>query len=250
MCDHRRGGHQPGRAEPHPPRARHERPPDVQDGVLPTTLEAGGEVELIPTKARDFFQGPDDIYELIYTGGTGLGDPLDRETDAVAHDVSETATSVGAAREYYGVALTQAGPYDWRVDVGKTERLRRDRRAARLELPVFDGSMPDAGQIEDGQPFVCLLLNLGMAEHAGGHACFCTWCRGVVCGSAENYKNHSRFEEVALSAANPYFIPARTFLDTAFVARRYFCLSCGALFDLEACESGAEPFRDVTLEHA
>ena len=72
----------------------------------------------------------------------------------------------------------------------------------------------------------------------------------MVSDADVNYKVRSRFEEVALTEVNPHFIESRTFLDTAFVARRYFCPNCGVLFDLEACEPGAEPFRDVTLELA
>lgn len=72
----------------------------------------------------------------------------------------------------------------------------------------------------------------------------------VVSDASENYKSRSRFEEVELGRTNPYFIAPRTFLDTGFVARRYFCPGCGALFDLEACEPGAEPFRDVSLAMA
>lgn len=220
----------------------------MQQGKVPTTFEeAGGTVELIPTKARNFFQGPDDIYELIYTGGTGLGDPLDRDPEAVARDVSETSTSVAAASERYGVVVTQAGPDDWQVDVEPTNSLRRQRREARQRLPVFNGSQPNGERIDEHRPFTKLLLNLAVAEHGEGHVCFCAKCRAVVCDAAENYKNYSRFEEVPLGETNPYFIPAKTFLDVGFVARRYFCPSCGALFDLEACEPGAEPFRDVTL---
>lgn len=222
-----------------------------KDGSIPTTFEeAGGEVELIPTKARDFLQRPGDVYELIYTGGTGLGDPLDRDPQAVAHDVSETSTSPEAARDFYGVILTRNGPYDWSVDEQATKALRSERREARRALPVFNDSEPGGDEVAEGVAITRLLLNLAVAESGDGHVCFCTECRHVVCDAAENYKAFSRFEEVALPETNPYFIPAKTFLDTAFVARRYFCPSCGALFDLEACEPGAEPFRDVALDAA
>lgn len=71
-----------------------------------------------------------------------------------------------------------------------------------------------------------------------------------MCDASENYKTRSRFEEVELPRTNEHFIEPKTFLDTGFVARRYFCPRCAALFDLEACEPGAEPFRDLTLEAA
>lgn len=220
-----------------------------KEGVVPTTFEqAGGQVELVPTKARNFFQTPDDIYELVYTGGTGLGDPLDRNPAAVAADVAETSTSREAALEYYGVVVTEVGPYDWGVDAAATERVRAERREARLKLPVFNGSEPDDVRIEDGLPSTRLLLNLAVIEHDGGHACVCTSCGHVVCNATENYKEYSRYEEAPLPSVNPYFIEPMTFLDIGFVARRYFCPSCGVLFDVEACEPGAEPFRDVSLD--
>ena len=93
-----------------------------------------------------------------------------------------------------------------------------------------------------------MLLNLGVAESSGGRVCFCTRCRRIVCDASENYKLRSRFEELELPRTNKHFIEPKTFLDTGFVARRYFCPGCAALFDLEACEAGAEPFRDLTLE--
>jgi N-methylhydantoinase B len=220
----------------------------MADGRMPTTFaDAGGEVELIPTKARNFFQAPGDVYELIYTGGTGLGDPLDRDPQAVATDVSEDCTSPAAAHAYYGVVLEQAGPYDWRVDTDATERTRQERRDARRALPVFDGGSPEGGRVPDGRAFTRILLNLAVAEHEGRDVCFCTQCRAVVCDASDNYKSRSRFEELELPQVNGYFIPPKTFLDTGFVARRYFCPGCTALFDLEACMPGAEPFRDVSL---
>ena len=113
-------------------------------GVLPTTMEeVGGQIERIPAKARDFFQTPDDVYEFIYNGGTGLGEPLKRDPSAVAHDVSEGSTSPWAARELYGVVLEQVGEHDWVVERA-TETLRRDcaRRAPRV--PLFNrGSVSD-----------------------------------------------------------------------------------------------------------
>lgn len=221
----------------------------MRDGAIPTTFEdAGGEIELIPTKARDFFQAPEDIYELVYTGGTGLGDPLDRDPEAVARDVSETSTTPEAAREHYAVAVTRSGPYDWRVDAEATEAARHERREARTRLPIFDGAEPEGGEVPEAEPFTRVLLNLGVAEHSGRRVCFCTQCRGIVCDASENYKTRSRFEEVELPRTNEHFIEPKTFLDTGFVARRYFCPRCAALFDLEACEPGAEPFRDLTLE--
>lgn len=55
-----------------------------------------------------------------------------------------------------------------------------------------------------------------------------------MCDASENYKLRSRFEELELPRADKHFIAPETFLDTGFVARRYFCPGCAALFDLAA----------------
>lgn len=226
---------------------------DVQqllaDGVVPTSMqEVGGQIERIPAKARNFFQTPDDVYEFIYNGGTGLGDPLLRDPDAVADDVSEGSTSLWAARELYRVVLQQAGDHDWIVDEAATERLRADELARRLKLPVFAGGPVSEETVDPDTPVTRLLLSLGLASLDGRHATVCTKCRGVIAPEQAGYKEHARFEELPLRDTNPYFLAGRTFLDVEFVLRRYFCPRCGSLFDVEVCEAGAAPFRDVALD--
>ena len=220
----------------------------MAEGVLPTTLEsAGGEIDRIPPKARDFFQTPDDIYELVYTAGTGFGDPFERESERVEQDVNNGDTSLEAARALYGVVLVPGVADDVEVDEDATRALRHETRVARLAYPVFNGTEPHGGSVVEGAPFTRLLLSLGVAEHDGEQVCFCTSCHSVLSSLEDNYKEFSRFEEIELSEANPYYPPAKAFVDRAFVARRYFCPSCGALFDTEVCEPGATPFRDVVL---
>lgn len=238
-----------------PNRVELARDSDVQrllaDGVLPTTMrEVGGSIERIPAKARDFFQTPDDVYEFVYNGGTGLGDPLLRDPAAVADDVSEGCTSPWAARELYRVVLDQAGEHDWVVDEAATQALRARALAGRLELPVFDGGPVSGETIDAGVPVTRLLLSLGLASLGEHYATVCTQCRGVVAAEQVNYKERSRFEELRLRDTNPYFMDGRTFLDVEFVLRRYFCPHCAALFDVEVCEAGAAPFRDVALDLA
>jgi N-methylhydantoinase B len=69
-----------------------------------------------------------DIYSVIWQGGGGWGDPLDREATAVARDVAAGAVSVAAAREIYGVVLDSGGA----PDEAATERQREAIRKARV----------------------------------------------------------------------------------------------------------------------
>jgi acetophenone carboxylase len=66
----------------------------------------------------------------LSTGGTGYGDPLDRDPAAVERDVAKELVSVDVAHDVYGVVID---PRTHRVDAAATEELRRGVLAARLE---------------------------------------------------------------------------------------------------------------------
>ena len=65
-----------------------------------------------------------DVYVHRTAGGGGWGDPLEREPEAVAHDVANEKVSAVAARELYGVALGEGGA----VDHDATAAVRAERR--------------------------------------------------------------------------------------------------------------------------
>ena len=218
------------------------------DGVLATAMdEVGGTIERIPAKARDFAQGPDDVYEFIYNGGTGFGDPIDRDPVAVAEDVSEGSVSPEAARQLYCVVLDQQAPFDWAVDNDATRALRAEVVAERRELPIGDGHHEGAGMVGDDVPRLQLLPSLAIAEQDGKYVTFCQGCRTVLGPVDSNYKEYCRYEERALSDTNPYFFDGPVFLDVEYVLRRYFCPNCGSLIDADCCESSEPPFRDIDL---
>jgi N-methylhydantoinase B len=68
-----------------------------------------------------------DIYSVIWQGGGGWGDPLEREADAVARDVTSGAVTEQTAREIYGVVVNGSG-----ADHTATERQREAIRKARV----------------------------------------------------------------------------------------------------------------------
>ena len=70
--------------------------------------------------------GEDALY-VRWNGGGGYGDPLDREPEQVRDDVVGSLVSVEAARDAYGVVLSQSGE----LDLPATKTLRRDMKSAR-----------------------------------------------------------------------------------------------------------------------
>ena len=68
-----------------------------------------------------------DVYSVIWQGGGGWGDPLERATEAVARDIASGAVSTDAAKEIYGVIVSNG-----QVDAAATERQRETIRKDRV----------------------------------------------------------------------------------------------------------------------
>lgn len=91
----------------------------------------GGLVDNVPIKAGE-------LMRVRTTGGGGWGDPLDRDTAMVLHDVIQGKVSIHGARNDYGVVIVEGedGPA---IDMDATDSLRAEMRAARTEpLEMID----------------------------------------------------------------------------------------------------------------
>jgi N-methylhydantoinase B len=94
---------------------------------------ADGSREVLPSKCDNIRVGNGDLLHYITWGGGGWGDPLERDAALVALEVSRGLVSPEGAKRY-GVLLEPSGALDEKA----TDRLRKDMREARGEVPVFD----------------------------------------------------------------------------------------------------------------
>ncbi len=78
------------------------------------------------------------LVRIDTTGGGGWGDPLEREPELVALDVTQGKVSASSARADYGVALVPAPDGSYGVDSDATVGLRDELRAKRGFVPFFD----------------------------------------------------------------------------------------------------------------
>ena len=104
-----------------------------------TLVRAHGSTVELPSKVRDVpvYEGDRLVFETA--GAGGVGDPLERDPEAVAKDIRWGLVSRQAAEGEYGVVLAGDGS----VDAGATEAKREDLRAGRGDLPGFDhGDLP------------------------------------------------------------------------------------------------------------
>jgi N-methylhydantoinase B len=124
---------------------RHHTYPYGVDGGKPgasskkTLIRKDGEEVELPSKVRDVpvFEGDRLVFETA--GAGGVGDPLERDPEAVAKDVHWNLVSHEAAESEYGVVVGEDG----QVDAAATESRREELRSGRGEIPEFDhGQLP------------------------------------------------------------------------------------------------------------
>ncbi len=108
-------------------------------------VRSDGTEEELPSKVENVPVAAGDKLVFSTAGGGGLGDPLGRDPETVATEVHRGLISEEAAREEYGVVVTDDGS----VDADATERQRSDIRETRDEPTEFDyGPLPDDDDLE------------------------------------------------------------------------------------------------------
>ena len=102
-------------------------------------IRDGGEEISLPSKVSDVPVKAGDRLVFATAGSGGVGDPLARDPEAVAKDVSWGLVSSESAGDEYGVVLDGSG----QVDQNATESGREELRGNRGELLDFDhGPLP------------------------------------------------------------------------------------------------------------
>jgi N-methylhydantoinase B/oxoprolinase/acetone carboxylase alpha subunit len=100
---------------------------DVQDLLVNHTVGGNYEYEFQGRSVRPYSDG-DVITFAFSTGGTGYGDPLDRDPAQVEVDIEKNVITPGTAQQVYKVVWDEASR---RVDHAATAKLRTEELAAR-----------------------------------------------------------------------------------------------------------------------
>ncbi|WP_247730731.1 hydantoinase B/oxoprolinase family protein [Halovivax limisalsi] len=88
---------------------------------------------------------PGGVASIQTPGGGGYGDPLERDPEAVLEDVRDEKVSAEAARERYGVVVS-----DGELDREATQDRREELRAARPDGGTEAANAPDGGRDDSG----------------------------------------------------------------------------------------------------
>ena len=192
-------------------------------------------------QAKDFREfGPDDFVVSVNNAGGGFGDPLLRDPDAVARDVSEGRVSAGLARSVYGVVLSGGGAGGVAADTVATAAQRNALREQRLASarPVRPGQ---GGGVVDGGQVLHPVADTVEAVAVGGQRLLrCTRCHHALGDYTEDYKQGTVFADSPLTTLTP--LNGLCQLDR-YVLRQFYCPGCGTAVATDVQDSG-EQVRD------
>jgi hypothetical protein len=179
--------------------------------------------------------------------GSGYGDPLDRDPQAVLRDVETFAVSVRLAADVYGVVFAADGLSVDEAATGALRRRVRDERKANAE-PVSPSAVfhPDSS----GTPVRRMHDYVEIASLDDGRVVSrCTVCAHVYADGAQNYKAGALRRKVAPNEWSSSPLPD----GGAFLAElhEFFCPGCATLVDVEvhcpSIESDDRPVWDIRL---
>jgi N-methylhydantoinase B len=110
----------------------------LSEGRLPSWEELSIDTNIEILEAKEVWEGRrhlrkgNDAFVMTFAAGGGFGDPLEREPELVRADVEDGVVSLEAARDVYGVDLTEQGTQT-ELDLQRVENDRGALRAARLQ---------------------------------------------------------------------------------------------------------------------
>src|SRR6266545_2654754 len=195
-----------------------------------------GEEVTLALRQENFIQKPDDVYAVIWSAAGGFGDPLERDPEKVRDDVIEQrSVSAGAARDLYGVVITDG----W-LDQAATRDLRAERRGAHRRK---DGEVKRL----DGERLARTTDNLELRREKDGLYLCCAKCTADLGPVQDNYKDHCLRRESDVSESNPNIGDYRRYIDDRPVFRQFFCPGCGALVENEVARADDPVLRDIEL---
>lgn len=200
--------------------------------------ESGGATKNLGPKPGSFPITPEDLFEVTWQGGGGLGDPLDRDPTDVLADVRYGVVGTVAALETYGVVFDESGE----VDAAATAVARRGIRAARLG--VDSAALSDPAPVTDDPVAGGIKLSDRLVAARGETG---QWQVRTVDGAVLS-RGSTRWREGAhrFEMALPPKVGDELHADLAVTG--WACPVTGALLAVDIHPRNEEPFHDLDLD--
>jgi N-methylhydantoinase B len=178
--------------------------------------------EFLPSKAESVL-GPCDVLIFHPPGGGGYGDPLERESAAVADDFALGRVTRAGAERFYGVIFDASGSVDFDRTAQGRAALRRDRVGGAFAERGPWGGEALARRVGDA-------LDLVGSNHQTTlrcRRCGCTLGPTLADGTA------ARQQFQPLAAAGPWLARRWDGHSPNFDLREVICPGCGQMLDVQ-----------------
>ncbi|MGA0991532.1 MAG: acetone carboxylase subunit gamma, partial [Burkholderiaceae bacterium] len=225
----------------------------LADRDMPSDIaDLQGTPETLALRQQNFTQHPSDVYAVIWTGGGGFGDPLQRDAQRVWHDVVETrSVSRQAAAAIYGVVVND----DESLDQAATDAYRHDLRQRRRAYRHASQKGWQPGAVLDGPVLREVTEQLVVRAPKGARGArakqqarwSCRHCATDLGPIQSNYKDGCARHDAPIEHSNPNVGDWRRYIDHEPVFRQFFCPGCGALIENEVARIDDPPLNDIAL---
>ncbi len=200
--------------------------------LTPSDLTA--EAEVLPSHGTYIPIASGDTFRAFCAGGSGLGDPLFRETWRVAKDVADAMVTADIVERVYGVIFAPGG----QVDEEATTAMRRRIRAERV------GGKPE----REPEPMLEYRSPLRVEDKDGEQWFACNHCGKELGPTSENWKEHVAHESWPLVERARYLgIYVRPRSNPEMWMWEFYCPSCGSMMETNIYEEGETSARDIRL---
>jgi N-methylhydantoinase B len=195
-------------------------------GTQPLEGNLEGRQDELPNKVGRLVVARGDVFVTYSGGGGGLGDPLLRDPETVARDVSDGYVTAPHALAAYGVALAESGEADLDATAASRERIRRERLGGEPSKPLRPPASPGVA-----------------VRSTAGHGWECNHCGTELDTAAAGWRKRGTvLRETAavghLAELEMRVLPRRT--GPSVVVREYFCPACAACLSVDVALDGVE----------
>jgi N-methylhydantoinase B len=205
--------------------------------------------DLPPLKRLDVPEGSILVDPVMV--GSGYGDPLDRDPNAVLNDIMNQAVSLKFARKLYGVVIDEKGHV---VDAAKTSELRETMRAERLAQakPVNPQRKQRKLAVNLSKAVMRIHECLNIVEQGESFAIACRKCNQDFGLADRNYKDACIYNMVDKDDLTELPPPSGRHSLGRYV--EYYCPGCATLLEVETTvphvEAVIEPVWDIEIAPA
>jgi N-methylhydantoinase B len=196
-----------------------------------------GDAVTLGLRQENFEQLPADVYAVVWTAAGGFGDPMERDPELAFADWQNGAISREAARDIYGVVITETS-----LDPAATISLRASARRGRLQRAHRAPPRRLAGP-------VALTITDNLTVRIEGdtpHNC-CAKCDADLGPAHDNYKDHCLREDRSVAHAVPLSGDPHRYIDAEPQFRQFFCPGCGTLIENEVALATDPVLHDIAI---